>query len=162
MIMDDNGGQMIFGDLTFPDICLTSEEKPRKNLTQETCPDLGSNPALLHDRQACYRLSHRGGQCRTKFNFNPYDAKGYTQPFINCRSWLLISFIFEVVKLSPRHIWKPLQYIPQQGQSLHIWNTSLSTTGCYKNKYTIQFFLLACISRFAAAIWSCETQHLAL
>ena len=39
---DDYGGQMIFGDLVclkFPDICLTGEEKPRKNLTQETCPD---------------------------------------------------------------------------------------------------------------------------
>ena len=48
MIMDDNDGQMIFGDiggLKFPDICLTDEVKPRKNLTQETCPDRGSNPA---------------------------------------------------------------------------------------------------------------------
>ena len=45
---DDYGGQMIFGDLgglKFPDICLTSEEKPRINLTQETCPDRGSSPA---------------------------------------------------------------------------------------------------------------------
>ena len=33
MIMDDNDGQMIFGDLgglKLPDICLTAEEKPRK------------------------------------------------------------------------------------------------------------------------------------
>ena len=40
MIMDDNDGQMIFGDfgdLKLPDVCLTGEEKPRKNLTQETC-----------------------------------------------------------------------------------------------------------------------------
>ena len=39
---DDDDGQMIFGDLgglKFPDICLIGEEKPRKNLTQETCPD---------------------------------------------------------------------------------------------------------------------------
>ena len=38
----DYDGQMIFGDLVglkFPDICLTGEEKPWKNLTQETCPD---------------------------------------------------------------------------------------------------------------------------
>ena len=38
---DDNDGQMIFGDLgglKLPDICLTGEEKPRKNLTQETVP----------------------------------------------------------------------------------------------------------------------------
>ena len=35
MIMDDNDGQMIFGDhggLKLPDISLTGEEKPRKNL----------------------------------------------------------------------------------------------------------------------------------
>ena len=62
---DDNGVQMIFGDLVglkFPDICLAGEEKPRKNLTQETCPDRGSNPGLLRDRRACYCLSHSGGQ----------------------------------------------------------------------------------------------------
>ena len=42
MIDDDNDGQMIFGDLgglKLPDICLTGEETPRKNFTQETCPD---------------------------------------------------------------------------------------------------------------------------
>ena len=69
MIMDDNDGQMIFGDLEglkLPDICLTGEEKPQKNLTQETCLDRGSNPGPLHDRHTCYHLSHRGelfGSC---------------------------------------------------------------------------------------------------
>ena len=61
MIMDDYDGQIIFGDrggLKLPDICLTDEEKPRKNLTPETCPDRGSNPGPLRDRRACYRLSH--------------------------------------------------------------------------------------------------------
>ena len=64
MSMDDNDGQMIFGDLgglKFPDICLTGEEKPRKNLTQETCPDRGSNPGPLRDKRACYHLLHSGG-----------------------------------------------------------------------------------------------------
>ena len=64
MIMDENGGQMIFGDfggLRRPDICLTGEEKPRKNLTQETCPDRGSNPGPLRDRRACHHLIHSGG-----------------------------------------------------------------------------------------------------
>ena len=54
MMDDDNDGQMIFGDLgglKFPDICLTGKEKPRKNLTQETCPDRGSNPDPLRDRR---------------------------------------------------------------------------------------------------------------
>ena len=52
---DDNDSQMIFGDLgglKLPDICLTGEEKPRKNLTQETCPNRGSNPGPLRDRRA--------------------------------------------------------------------------------------------------------------
>ena len=67
---DDYGGQMIFGDLVglkFPDICLTGEEKPRKNLTQETCPDRGSNPGPLRDKRACYHLFHSGGQLEIIF-----------------------------------------------------------------------------------------------
>ena len=67
---DDNDGQTIFGDLgdlTLPKICLTGEEKLRKNLTQETCPDRGSNPGPLRDRRACCRLAHIGGLwCKRK------------------------------------------------------------------------------------------------
>ena len=65
MSMDDNDGQMVFGDLgglKLPDICLTGEEKPRKNFTQETCPDRGSNPGPLRDKRACYHLLHSGGR----------------------------------------------------------------------------------------------------
>ena len=61
---DDNDGQMIFGDpggLKLPDICLIGEEKPRKNLTQETCSDWGLNPGPLHGWHARYRLSHSSG-----------------------------------------------------------------------------------------------------
>ena len=57
-------GQMIFGDLgglKLSDICLTGEEKPRKNLTQETCPNRRSNLGPLHDRHTCYHLAHSGG-----------------------------------------------------------------------------------------------------
>ena len=64
MMMDDYDGQMIFGDfvgLKLPDIHLTGEEKPRKNLTQETCPDWGSNPRPLRDKHACYHFLHSGG-----------------------------------------------------------------------------------------------------
>ena len=60
---DDNDGQMILwdlGGLKLHDICLTGEEKPRKNLTQETCPDRGSNPGPLRVRRECYHLSHSG------------------------------------------------------------------------------------------------------
>ena len=45
-------------DLKLPDICLAGEEKPRKNLSQETCPDRESNPGPLRDRRACYHLTH--------------------------------------------------------------------------------------------------------
>ena len=58
---DDDDGQIIFGDLKFPDICLIGEEKPRKNLTRETCLDRGSNPGPLRDKRACYHLLHSGG-----------------------------------------------------------------------------------------------------
>ena len=57
MMMDDYDGQMIFGDLgglKLPDIRLTGEKNPEKNLTQETCPDRGSNPGPLRDKHACY------------------------------------------------------------------------------------------------------------
>ena len=66
MMMDDYGGQMIFGDLVglkFPDIRLTGEEKP---LTQETCPDRRSNPGPLRDKRACYHLFHSGGHVDRK------------------------------------------------------------------------------------------------
>ena len=59
-----NDGQMILRDLVglkFLDICLTGEGKPRKNLTQETCPDRGSNPGPQRDKCACYHLLHSGG-----------------------------------------------------------------------------------------------------
>ena len=61
---DDNDGQMIFGELgglKLPDICPTGEEKPRKNLTQETYPNRGSNPGPVRDMRACCRLTHSGG-----------------------------------------------------------------------------------------------------
>ena len=56
MMMDDYDGQMIFGDLVglkLLDIRLTGKEKtPKKNLTQETCPDRESNPGPLRDKCA--------------------------------------------------------------------------------------------------------------
>ena len=64
MMMNDYDGQMIFGEpwgLKRPDICLTGEEKPRKNLTQETFPDRGSYPGSLRNRRESYRLLQCGG-----------------------------------------------------------------------------------------------------
>ena len=63
MMRDDNDGQMIFRNpvgLKLPDIHRKGEEKPQKNLTQETCPDRGSNPGPLRDKRTCYRLRHSG------------------------------------------------------------------------------------------------------
>ena len=71
--MDDNDGQMIFGDhggLKLPDICLTGKEKPRKNLTQETCPNRGSNPGPLRDKRACCHMLHSAGLMQVKKRTN--------------------------------------------------------------------------------------------
>ena len=63
-IMNDDDGQMIFGEpwghkaswyLSY------RWGKPPKNLTQETCPDRGSNPGPLRDRRAYCCLPHSGG-----------------------------------------------------------------------------------------------------
>ena len=85
---DDYDGQMTFGDLgglKFPDICLTGEEKPRKNLTQETCPDRGSNPGPLRDKRARYHLLHSGGLYLIK------------KPIFNEISVILICNLFQVL-----------------------------------------------------------------
>ena len=63
MMIDYDDGQMTFGDiggLKLPDICHTDEEKPRKNLTQESCPDQGLNPGPLHN-QMPYDLNYLAG-----------------------------------------------------------------------------------------------------
>ena len=84
---------------------------------------------------------------------------GYTQPCIKCQGKSATHFVYFWSRntLPYTHL-EATSYIPQQGQSLHIWTTSLSTTDCYKNKYTMQFLWMACISRFATAILSSETE----
>ena len=80
MIVDDYDGQMIFGEpwgLKLPGIYLTGEEKPRKNFTQGTCPDRGSNPGLLHDRRACYCLLHIGGLLQNKYTNSIFEFSEY-------------------------------------------------------------------------------------
>ena len=70
MMMDDHDVQMIFWDLVgqkLPEIRLRGEEKPRKNLTLETCPDRGSNPGPLRDKCACYHLFHSGGLAEDRY-----------------------------------------------------------------------------------------------
>ena len=65
--------------LKLPDICLTGEETPRKNLTHETCPDRGSNLDPLRDRRACYRLLRIGGRSIFKINHKNCHP-GLTEP----------------------------------------------------------------------------------
>ena len=103
---DDYGGQMIFGNLVglkFPDICLTGEEKPRKNLTQETCPDRGSNLGPLRDKRACYHLLHSGGRINfiiskilswdlyVKCTENSIERLGFCSHSFLCTSYVLHS-----------------------------------------------------------------------
>ena len=47
-------------------------EKLRKNLTEKTCSDPGSNPGPLRNRRACYRLLHSCGLLNV-FNFLKYN-----------------------------------------------------------------------------------------
>ena len=64
MIMDDYDGQMIFGDLVglkLPDIRLTGEEKPRKNLTQELIPTGDRTRARCVASAHATTLLHSGG-----------------------------------------------------------------------------------------------------
>ena len=62
-----------WGGLKFPDICLTGEEKPRKNRTQEICPDRGSNPGPLRDKRACYHLLHSSWQNYYYYYYTTYN-----------------------------------------------------------------------------------------
>ena len=83
----------------------------------------------------------------------------FMHPCINCQGKSATHFVyFWSRKTLPYTHLEAISCIPQQGQSLHIWNTCLSTTACYKNKYTIKFLKLACMSRFATAISSSETE----
>ena len=63
MIMDDNDGQMIFGDLGGLKLLifvLQMRENPEKTSPMKLVPT-GIEPGPLRDRRACYHLSHSGG-----------------------------------------------------------------------------------------------------
>ena len=96
-------------------------------------------------------------------SFNPYSAKGlggrlyailHKMPGESATHFV---YFWSLKTLPYTHL-EATSYIPHQGQSLPIWTTSLFTTGCYKNKYTIQFLWMACISWSATAILSGETE----
>ena len=62
--LDDYDGQMIFGEPWGPKaswhLCYRWGKTP-KNLTQETCPDWGSNSGPLRNKRTCYHLLHSSG-----------------------------------------------------------------------------------------------------
>ena len=112
---DDYDGQMIFGDLVglkFPDICLTGEEKPRKNLTQETCPDRGSNPGPAAWQARMLPLAPQ--RWTQKIMWNGKLKYWVTSP----KSWLLeISLL-----ISDKITWQPCidVELPSAAPKLHI------------------------------------------
>ena len=119
---------------------------------------------------SCILHPENRGQIKLQFNMclgfwylNPYSAKSlgdrlyanlHKMPGNSANHFV---YFWSHKTLPYTHL-EATSYIPQQGQSLHIWITALSTTDCYKNKYTIQFLWVACISRFATAILSGETE----
>ena len=56
---------------------------PKKNLTQETCPDWGSNPGPLRDKRACYHLLHSGGSIIICKFQNVPCALGFEVKYLN-------------------------------------------------------------------------------
>ena len=68
MVSDHYDGQMIPWDECGPDFLiffLQLSKKPGKILQPVSCPDRGSNPAPLHERQLCYLCDHSSGLFRT-------------------------------------------------------------------------------------------------
>ena len=91
--------------LKFPDICLTGEEKPRKNVTQETCPDRGSNPGPLRDKRACYHLLHSGGPLVVKtFNFYLLSFISLKQPLRSYCYNIIVVLQHHVLHVSANHV----------------------------------------------------------
>ena len=65
-------------------------KNPEKNLTQETCPDRGSNPGPLRDKHACYHFLHSGGPV-------PGKKCNYISPFFNAEIGaflIVVKFIY--------------------------------------------------------------------
>ena len=67
------------GAESFLTFVLQVRKNPKKNFTQETCPDRGSNPGLLRDKHACYYLLHSGGALTLGISQSLMDS------FLDCR-----------------------------------------------------------------------------
>ena len=74
--MDDNDGQMIFGDLEglkLPDICLTGEEKnPEKKNSPRKLVPTGDRT-----RARCYRQTHSGGHGVGEFRYDTIGSQNF-------------------------------------------------------------------------------------
>ena len=84
---------------------------------------------------------------------------GSKQPCIKCQKNSATQFVcFWSRKTLPyTHLEQP-SYIPQQGQSLHIWTTSPSTTDCYKISTLYNFYQCSVLGDRLVAILSGETE----
>ena len=86
---DDYGGQIIFGELCAPKVSWHLSyrwgKSPKKNFTQENCPDRGSNSGPLSDRLACYCLFHSG-----KYTNNERTSLNYINVHLNVASFYKI------------------------------------------------------------------------
>ena len=119
MIMDDNDGQMIFGDLgglKLPDICLTGEEKPRKKITPRKLIPTGDRT-----RARCVTGAH-ATTCPTAVDYNHGRYKSCLTWVCNpCTNiWILI------IILQKSSLWITKYCLgAEQVFSLHNWTTLL-------------------------------------
>ena len=106
--------------LKLPDIRLTGEEKPRKNLTHETCPDRGSNPGPLRDKRACYHLFHSGGRSLFTLMHKLSMMLGNGSTVSEMNSWKLytkgvqsgaLTSPHKYMIVYPTHLFKPAEWI---------------------------------------------------
>ena len=162
---DDNDGQMISGELgglKLPDICLTGEEEPRKILTQETCPDRGRTRARCvtgaHAAAWSTAVDKIRGDILTLIVPRGREI-GSKQPRLKCQKNSSTHFVyFWSLKTPPIQIWNNLHKLQKQGQSLHIWTTSTSTTDCYKLNTLYNFYHYRVLADLLPAILSGETE----
>ncbi|PSN51033.1 hypothetical protein C0J52_26099 [Blattella germanica] len=78
---DEYDGQMMSGDR------LGLKRNPKKNLTQETCPDRKSNPGSLRERRIRYPLLHNGRKIIIKLKI--YKTVILPVILYGCETWTL-------------------------------------------------------------------------
>ena len=130
--------------LKLPAIFLIGEEKPRKNLTQETCPDQGLNPAPLRDKRACYHMLHSGGQqknghCFLKYQY--FEQLTVSPSWGILRSTLLLTCLPKAFQFS---MTVQLHSLPGKYEwTVRLKKCSLQKSFDWQQKYIFYFILFA-------------------